>query len=126
MTPKKFLLLLFAQWIILALLKAWFFNSQIFGNPGFQQIVYWLLTAAIVAALIRRFSHISFLEAFFVVFAWTLFDLLLDLLLLTPFTGLSIFSGAEYWWGIVIMAASILLFHKKRHLKIRHDLHAHH
>jgi hypothetical protein len=126
MTPKKFLLLLFAQWLILALLKAWFFNSQIFGNPGLQQIVYWLLTAAIVAAMVRRFGHISFFEAFFLVFSWTLFDLLFDLLLLSPYTGVSIFSGMEYWWGIVILVASIMLFHKKRHIKIRNDLRAHH
>ena len=126
MTPKKFLLLLFAQWLILTLLKAWFFHSQIFGNPGLQQIVFWLLTAVVAAALVRRFDHISFFEAFFVVFSWTVLDLLLDLLLLSPYTGLSIFSAPEYWWGFVIMIASILLFHKKRHIKVRHDLHAHH
>jgi hypothetical protein len=126
MTPKKFLLLLFVQWLVLALLKAWFFNSQIFSNPGFQHIVYWILTAVIIAALIRRFDHISFLEAFLVVFSWTLLDLLLDLVLLSPYTGLSIYSGAEYWWGIVIMIVSIMVLHKKRHIKIRHDLRAHH
>jgi hypothetical protein len=126
MTPKKFLLLLFVQWLILALLKAWFFNTQIFSNPGFQQIVYWILTAVIIAALVRRFDYISFLEAFLVVFFWTLLDLLLDLVLLSPYIGLSIYSSAEYWWGLVIMIVSIMVFHKKRHIKIRHDLRAHH
>ncbi len=126
MTPKKFLLLLFVQWLVLALLKAWFFNSQIFSNPGFQQTIYWILTAAITAALIRRFEHINFLEAFFVIIAWTLLDLLLDLIVLSPYTGVSIYSAPEYWWGIVVMVTSILLFHKKRHIKVRHDLRAHH
>lgn len=126
MTPKKFFLLFFAQWLILALLKAWFFNSQIFANPGFQQTVYWILTAVITAALVRRFGHISFLEAFIVAVVWTLGNLLLDLILLSPYTGLSIFSAAEYWWGFLIMAAAIMVFHKKRHIQIRREMHAKH
>lgn len=126
MTPKRFLIVLFLQWLVLALLKAWFFGSQIFSNPGLQQITFWVLTVLIVAALVRRFEHVSFLEAFVVVCTWTLFDLLLDLIFLSPHTGLSIFSSGEYWWGLILMDISILTLHKKRHIKIRHDLHAHH
>lgn len=110
----------------MALLKAWFFGSQIFANPGLQQIAYWVLTGIIVAALVRRFNHITFLEAFILAIVWTLFDLLFDLVLLSPYTGLSIFSASEYWWGLLIMVAAIMALHKKHHIKIRHELRAKH
>jgi hypothetical protein len=126
MTPKRFIIILFSQWLVFALLKAWFFDSRIFSNPGVQQVVYWLLTAVIVAVLVRRFEHINFLEAFIVVCTWTFVNLLLDLIFLSLHTGLSIFSSPEYWWGFVVMDVSIIFLHKKKHIKVRHDLHARH
>ena len=126
MTPKKFLLIFAFQWIFLALLKGYFYKVQIFSNPGLQQVVFWAAIVIIVAALVRRFGPISFLEAFILVFVWTLVDLLLDVIILNMFTGLSIFTTSFYWFGILTMDVVILLFHKKRHIHIRQQLHAHH
>lgn len=126
MTIKKFLLLFLLQWVILTFLKAWFFKNQLFANPGLDQLFYWFATVVVVAALVRRFDYISFLEAFLVFIVWTLGDLLLDLVLLSPFTGLSMYAAGEYWWGIFFMDAALMVFHKKKHIKIRHDLQAHH
>lgn len=125
MTPKKFLAFFFLQWLLLALLKAWFFKYEIFANAGLQQVAFWLATAAVVAAIVRRFGTITFFEAFFVVFVWSLGNLLLDLLLLSPSTGLSIFSSTQYWWSFAVLIAAIMLFHKKHHIKIRHEQAAH-
>ena len=126
MTPKKFLLIFFLQWLFLALLKGLIFKYQIFANAGLQQLAFWAATIIITAALARRFGPISFLEAFIVVIAWTLGDLLLDLILLSPYAGLSIFSGMEYWSGLFIMIASIMVCHKKHHIHIRRQMQGHH
>jgi hypothetical protein len=124
MNLKNVALASLLQWLILALLKAWFFNSQIFESAGLQQIVYWLLVIAVMAAIARRFGIINFLESFFLVFVWTLQNLLFDVLFLSPFTTMRIFYVPWYWWGYFAAIASILLFHKKRHIHVRHEMHA--
>lgn len=109
---------------MLALVKLWFFNNQIFANPGIQQIIFWILTCVIIAAIVRRFGLISFLEAFFLIIVWTLGNLLLDLLLVSNYTGLSIFHTQGYWVSFLVMDASIFILHKKRHIHIRKELRA--
>lgn len=126
MTPKKFLLIFILQWLFFALLKSWFFKYQIFSNPGLQQVVFWAAIIIITAALARRFGPITFLEAFILAVVWTLGDLLLDLIIVTPFTGLAIFSASQYWFGFLVMDVSLLVLHKMRHIHVRHQLHAKH
>ena len=126
MTPKKFLFITLLQFILLGLVKAWFFKYQIFANEGFQEIVFYVLTGIIAAALVRRFGPITFLEVFFLLIVWTGLDLLLDLVLVSPFTGLAMFGILEYWWGLFVMDAVMVIFHKKRHIHIRRQLHAKH
>ena len=125
MTPKKFLVIFFLQWLVLALLKAGFFKYQIFANAGLQQLVFWATTVVVTAALVRRFGPISFLEAFIAAVAWTLGDLFLDLIFVSLYAGLSIFSTVQYWAGILIMAVTIMVCHKKRHIHVRNQQ-AHH
>ena len=124
MTGKKLALYTLLQFVILALLKIWFFNSIIFANSGIQQIAFYIIMAVVGAALVRRFGVINFFESFFIIFIWVLGDALLDLIITSHFTGLSLFSGQEYWAGAVFFGLSIFLFHKKRHLQVRHELHA--
>ncbi|MBI5530180.1 MAG: hypothetical protein HY918_01635 [Candidatus Doudnabacteria bacterium] len=126
MTIRKFLLFGFLQWLILTAVKLWFFNHQIFSNSGWQEIAYWVLTAAVVAALSRRFGVLNYLEAFFLATVWSLGDALMDLLITSIYTGLGIFYTRAYWFGFLFLALGIILFHKKRHIHVRHELHAKH
>jgi hypothetical protein len=126
MTPKKFLLITLLQTVLFGIVKVWFLKYQIFANPGLQQIVFYVLTGIIAAALVRRFGPVTFLEVFLVVFVWTALDLLFDLIFVTPFIGLVLYATLEYWWGLFTMDAVLLVFHKMRHVHIRHQLHARH
>jgi hypothetical protein len=123
MTPKNFFLLFFTQWGILALLKAWFFNYQIFSNAGVQQIVFWIFTFVVIVALVRRFGFINFFEAAFLCVTWTVGNIILDGLITGNFTGFGIFSTIQYWIGYVVMVLSILIFHKMRHIGVRKGIH---
>lgn len=124
MVAKNFFLHTVLLLIILTVIKIWFFHYEIFSNSGIQQIVFWLLCAAVAASFVRRFGLISYFEAIFIIIVWTLGGLLLDLLVTGIFTGLSIFSKTEYWAAFALMACVIFVFHKKRHIHIRHELHA--
>ncbi len=126
MTGKKLLLFTFIQWIILALLKYWFFSYTIFSDPGIQEIVFWVLTGVVVTAMIRRFGVLSYLEVIFILFLWTIFNLLFDLLWLSPLTGVSMFGSMQYWIGVLILGISAFLFHKIRHIHVRHASHNKH
>jgi len=126
MTLKKFLLIFVLQWLFLALLKGWFFRHQIFANSGLQQLAFWAAIIIIAAALVRRFGPISFLEVFALVVVWTLGDLLLDLIFVSPYAGVSIFSSFQYWTGMLVMIIAIAVCHKKRHIHIRQQQQAHH
>ena len=123
MTAKRFWLSFLFAWVVLALVKVWFFNNPIFSNAGFQQIVFWALTGIIGIAIVRRFGIISFFEALFIIFIWTVGFFLLDFFIISNYTGAKIFSGTEYWFGMLIMDVSIFIFHKKRHLAVRKHLH---
>lgn len=123
MTFKSFFIAAFVQWLLMAFLKVWFFNHQIFSDPGVQEVAFWLISAVIYAAIVRRMGIMNFFEAIFIAIAWVLGNLLLDLMLVSAYTGLQIFHSHQYWGGYVVMAAAIMLFHKKRHIQVRHELH---
>jgi hypothetical protein len=123
MSPKKFYAYVLLQWLIFFVLKIWFFNYQIFSNPGVQSVVYWAIVAAVAAALVRRLGVINFLESFYTIFLWVVVGGFLDLIITSKFTGLGIFEQKDFLVGFGVLAASVFLFHKKRHLHIRHALH---
>ena len=122
MTSKKLYSYFLVQYVILALFKLWFFNNVIFPNAGFQQIVFWIIAAITGAALVRRFGIINFFESFFIIFVWILGDIILDALITRRFIAVPIFSTVEYWFGLLILGLSVFLFHKKKHIQVRHDL----
>lgn len=124
MTGKKLLLFTLIQWLILAVVKYCFFHYAIFSQAGIQQIVYWVVVGVVVTAMVRRFGVISFLEVLFIIFLWTVFNLLFDLLWLSPLVGSSMFGTLQYWVGVGALGISAFLFHKIRHIHKRH--HAHH
>lgn len=124
MNRKNFALFSFFQWIILAVIKYWFFTREIFSNPGWQSIALWVITGVIIAAIVRRFGIINYIEAFFLMFMWTAGNLLLDLALLSNYTGTSIFYKTDYWASFLILNIGIFVFHKKQHIAVRHMLRA--
>ena len=87
-------------------------------------MVFWMATIVITAALIRRVGVMNFMEAFFIMVVWTVGDAFSDLLITSLITGLEIFSNSNYWIGLAIMDVIIFLVHKKRHVYVRHELHA--
>ncbi len=125
MTAKKFFLFSLLQWVAFVILKVWVFNNVIFGNPGVQEIFFFLLTGATTAALVRRLGVLNYLESFFIIITWTLTGVLVDLVFTSAYTGLSIFGSSQYWWGLFCMDLSVFLFHKKRHVHIRMEHAAH-
>lgn len=129
MTIKNLFLYSFLQWVFFSALKYVFFQYEILANPGWQNILFWLLSAAIAAAFVRRYGVINFLEAIFLIIVWVLGDLLLDLMFLSIYLGLGMFAKMEYWVGFGIFGLAVLFFHKKRHIHVRKVLqhsHGHH
>ena len=124
MSLKKFLFFLFLQLAAVTGLKIWFFASEIFANPGLQEIIFWLLMAVASVAIVRRLGVINYLEAIFTAVVWTLAGLFVDLIITTNYTGLTIFLSVKYWIGFGVMAVGMFMFHKKRHVHIRHELRA--
>jgi len=125
-TAKKLLTLSFVFWLLLALLKVWFFNYVIFTNPGVQEIVFWVLVAILAAAMSRRFGIIHFVEAGVIIGVWCVTTVLVDLIITRAFTGTHIFSTAAYWYSYLMIGLSVLFFHKKRHIHLRKELAKHH
>jgi hypothetical protein len=125
MTVKRFLLFTPLQWVIFVFIKVWVFNNVIFENQGLEQIFFWLLTAAVTAAIVRRLGIMNYLEAIFLIIVWTLSALPVDLVFTASYTGLSIFSDYPYWVGLLFMDLAIFIFHKKRHVQIRREHAAH-
>ena len=126
MTGKKLLLFTILQWLVLAFIKVWFFKTEIFLNSGVQQITFWILVLVVITAAARRLGYITFLEAIIVSGFWLLFNSLFDLLWVSPFVGVGIFYQQQYLGGLGCLFLAVMLFHKKNHIKVRHDLHAQH
>ena len=124
MTAKKFYFYSFLQWVIFTALKLWFFKYEIFSNPGVQQTVFWIITGVIAVAIIRRVGILNYMEVLFAMVFWTAGDAFLDLLITSSFTGSEIFSRVDYWAGFLVMDVAIFIFHKKRHVHVRHELRA--
>ena len=130
MTLKCLFFYSFVQWLALLLLKIWFFNNAVLANPGWQSILLWLLAAVVSTAVVRRFGIINYLEAIFIIIAWVLGDLFLDLVVTTRYVGMEIFSRIDFWAIYFILALAVFLLHKKRHVQVRkllqHSHHGHH
>ncbi len=62
----------------------------------------------------------SFLESGIVMVFWTILNLFFDLIITAVLTGAEIFHRSAYWWGFVVIYAAVFVFHKKKHIYIRH------
>jgi hypothetical protein len=119
MTPKKFLRMFLLQLIFITAVKVYFFKNYDFSN-ALNVYLYWLAIVVITAAFVRRLGIMNFLEAFIVCILWFVTDLFVDLIFTSGIAGLSIFTTRGYWSGHVMMLATILIAHKKKHIHARH------
>lgn len=125
MTPKHFLILGFALAIVLGLIKIVFYNILTGDSQAFYSTE-WVLIALAAIAAVRRLGLINYLEAIFSAIVWWLFALIFDFLITSAFVGLGMFRDVHLWVGYLVMALAIFLFHKKRHIQLRHEMKYHH
>jgi hypothetical protein len=126
MNVKKFFGFFFLQWLIFAFVKVWLLNGQIFSSTNIQNWVYYFIIAVVTVALFRRFGIITYIEAGFALVFYTFGTLFLDLVITSNYTSLSLFKSVTYWIGYVVMILAAMIFHKKRHVYLRRELHAQH
>ncbi len=122
MTPKRFLLLGFALVFALGVIKFLFINILVGDNVAFYYTEWTLIALASIAAA-RRLGIINYLEAILAAGMWWLFALVFDFLITSALVGFDMFRTRELWIGYLVMVVVIFIFHKKRHVKLRHELH---
>lgn len=120
MGNKKLLLLTLLQVILATAAKVIFFKAFNFQS-SLDFYVYWAVTAAIAAALARRFGVINYLEALLICALWVIVDGFADLIFTSNLAGLQIFSHWPLWTGYIVTFLSVFLGHKKRHMHIRKE-----
>lgn len=106
----------------MAPVKIFFYRNLDWESSGAVHYIYWLFIAFFSVALVRRLGHISFLESFIVIGLWTFFMLLLDLMFTAQVLDYRIFINIPFVLGYFIMIVACFMFHKKRHVKIRHEM----
>lgn len=125
MTVRKFITISFLQWVVLFPLKIFYFKGS-FGEGIVAQVWYLAITAFIVLVLVRRIGVITYLEAIFLAIFWFLADLFLELLITASISGVGMFKSLALWLGYLVLMLTVFLFHKKRHIQVRKEQHAHH
>ncbi len=119
MTPGKFLLLTAIAVVLTILAKLFFFTALNIGNI-YIVYLFWLVIALISIACSRRLGVISYIEATLVLALWLVLTLFLDLLITAAVAGIDIYRHAYLWVSYGVMVITIFLFHKKRHVEVRH------
>ncbi len=82
-------------------------------------LVVYLFQIVLTTALVRRLGIINYLESLVVIVFWLLFSLFYDIVAIGMGYGLEPYTQLRFWLMYPIMALSIFLFHKKRHVDIR-------
>lgn len=119
MTIKKFFLVTLAQWLLMTLLKVWFFGYLHLNNQNLQYVMFWILTVVVIAILVKRLGILNYLEAIFVGIFWMLEGALADLVITSVFVGLGIFGYWQFWVGYGLVGVVVFLCHTKRHIAVR-------
>ncbi len=125
MTSKRLFFLGLILWLILAIVK-YFFFLYLDLNSLLVQIIFGFLVVVCTMACARRLGVINYLEACLAGFVWFFIALVLDFLITQRFIGLSLFANWILWAGYALVLVSVLFFHKKRHVAIRKEHAAHH
>lgn len=77
-------------------------------------------------ALIRRLGVINYLELMMAGGLWLVLWLLADAAVTAPLLGWKIFIDGSFLLGYLLVVVAWFIFHKKRHVHLRHELHAKH
>lgn len=107
---------------VLVLVKTIFFGWFAWSDSLGLHLFYWVLVGVLSVALVRRLGVITLLESLIVVVLWLFFELLGDILVAGPVAGFGVLVDANFAVGYVVLVASMLLFHKKRHVHRRREL----
>jgi hypothetical protein len=119
MTPGKFLLLTTIAVVLTTLAKLFFIRALNIDNV-YIVYLFWLVIALISIACSRRLGVISYIEATLVLALWLILTLFLDLLITAAVAGIDIYRHPYLWVSHGVMVITIFLFHKKRHVEVRH------
>ena len=121
MTAKRFLVLAFVVVLCLGIIKLLFTNF-LADTSAFYYLEL-VLIALVSMAASRRLGTINYLEALLAIGMWWLFALVFDFFITSAFVGFEIFRDGHFWIGYLVMGLAVFFFHKKRHIKLRHELH---
>jgi len=118
MTPGKFVIFTLIAVALTTLVKVVFITAF---NIDSLYIVYfmWLVIAAISIGCSRRLGVLNYLEAILACGVWVVLGLVADLLIVSSIAGTDIYKHAYLWISYAVVALSVFLFHKKRHVEIR-------
>jgi hypothetical protein len=125
MSFKRIMVLGIIIWLLILVVK-YFFLDVTGISSTWQSWVYYLLVIFLAASVSRRLGVINILEAFFVGLVWLVVILLLDSFIAQRFMESGIFRTGHYWWSYLAILLSVFFLHKKRHVQIRKEQHAHH
>lgn len=118
MNTERFAIFSFLAVVLTTLVKLIFITNLNIDNVILVYVM-WLLVALISIACARRLGIISYLEAIFVLGVWLLFELFLDLLLISSLAGNEVYHHLYLWISYLVMMVVVFLFHKKRHVEVR-------
>ena len=119
MTIKKFVFILFLQWVVFSILKYYFFGKEILTNSNTQHLIYWVLVIIVAVVLVRSLGVINYFEGIFTAFLWFIVGIISDLIILTALIGYGMYKEWQFWVGYLLMALAVFFFHRKRHVEIR-------
>jgi len=119
MTIKKFIFILFLQWVVFSILKYYFFGKEILSSQSIQNLIYWALVIITATVLVRSLGVINYFEGIFTAFLWLVVGIISDLIILTTLIGYGMYSKWQFWVGYLLMVLAVFFFHRKRHVEIR-------
>jgi len=119
MTIKKFVFILFLQWVVFTILKYYFFGKEIFTNQSTQNLIFWAIVIIVTVVLVRSLGVINYFEGIFTAFLWFIVGIISDLIILTALIGYGMYSKWQFWVGYLLMALTVFFLHRKRHVEIR-------
>lgn len=108
--------------VAIALFSLWkviFFGY--FNTENWALLVFFYVIAALVAiAVVRRLGVLNYLENFLVLIVWLVAALIVDWIVVGRILDDQVWSDGHFWISYLVIILAALIFHKKRHVEIRH------
>ncbi len=119
MTPEKFLTFTALAIVLTTAVKLFFIVALNIDNIYIVYVM-WLAVALVSIACSRRLGVISYVEAVLVMGVWLALSLVLDVIVIATIATNDIYHHLYLWISYLVMALMVFLFHKKRHVEVRH------